>query len=179
MLFLSKDRVFIWPKLRPPLDPGDRQVRPKLFLRRSQCCFGIGTVKEGNAGGGENRVRDEPRKRFALRRFSGRDIPTLGITCAAASELARTCSHTLELTAADESTVMTRSFTSMLLALRNWPQRALEPMQSPLRRFNRAGWRRGFSVLTNRSKLSQQVEISRTMFFWRKDRFTRSHAKQD
>jgi glutamine---fructose-6-phosphate transaminase (isomerizing) len=46
------------------------------------------------------------------------DIPTLGITCAAASELARTCSHTLELTAADEkSTVMTRSFTSMLLAL--------------------------------------------------------------
>jgi glucosamine--fructose-6-phosphate aminotransferase (isomerizing) len=45
-------------------------------------------------------------------------IPTLGITCTTGSELARSCELTLELTAADEkSTVMTRSFTSMLLAL--------------------------------------------------------------
>ena len=50
----------------------------------------------------------------------GRDykIPTLGITCAGGSELARSCDRTLELTAADEkSTVMTKSFTSMLLVL--------------------------------------------------------------
>jgi len=47
-------------------------------------------------------------------------IPTLGITCASGSSLAQTCDLTVELSAADEkSTVMTRSFTSMLLALQH------------------------------------------------------------
>ena len=45
-------------------------------------------------------------------------LSTLGVTCAADSELARACDLTLVLSAADEkSMVMTRSFTSMLLAL--------------------------------------------------------------
>jgi glucosamine--fructose-6-phosphate aminotransferase (isomerizing) len=45
-------------------------------------------------------------------------IPTAGITCAEHSELERACDISLVLCAADEnSTVMTRSFTSMLLAL--------------------------------------------------------------
>lgn len=45
-------------------------------------------------------------------------LPTLGVTCAHDSELAKACEHTLALSSADEkSMVMTRSFTSMLLAL--------------------------------------------------------------
>ncbi|HET7107444.1 MAG TPA: SIS domain-containing protein [Candidatus Acidoferrum sp.] len=45
-------------------------------------------------------------------------IPTMGITCAENSELQAECDTTLVLNAADEkSTVMTRSFTSMLIAL--------------------------------------------------------------
>jgi len=45
-------------------------------------------------------------------------IPTLGITCAPESELAKTCNLTIALSKADEeSMVMTRSFTSMLLTL--------------------------------------------------------------
>ena len=45
-------------------------------------------------------------------------IPTLGVTCAANSKLDEICSESIVLAAADEkSTVMTRSFTSMLLSL--------------------------------------------------------------
>lgn len=45
-------------------------------------------------------------------------IPTVGITCARDSELERVCEFCVVLESADEkSTVMTRSFTSMLLAL--------------------------------------------------------------
>jgi glutamine---fructose-6-phosphate transaminase (isomerizing) len=45
-------------------------------------------------------------------------IPTVGITCAENSELERACDLAMVLRAADEqSTVMTRSFTSMLLTL--------------------------------------------------------------
>jgi glutamine---fructose-6-phosphate transaminase (isomerizing) len=45
-------------------------------------------------------------------------IPTLGITCSADSPLEKTCDITLRISAAQEnSTVMTRSFTSMLLSL--------------------------------------------------------------
>lgn len=45
-------------------------------------------------------------------------VPTLGITCAAGSELERVCDISIVLQVADEkSTVMTRSFTSMLLGL--------------------------------------------------------------
>jgi glutamine---fructose-6-phosphate transaminase (isomerizing) len=44
-------------------------------------------------------------------------ILTLGVTCSAKSTLENLCRHTLKLTWADEqSTVMTRSFTSMLMA---------------------------------------------------------------
>jgi glucosamine--fructose-6-phosphate aminotransferase (isomerizing) len=47
-----------------------------------------------------------------------RSIRTLGVTCGAASPLERLCAQTLRLTWANEkSTVMTRSFTSMLIAL--------------------------------------------------------------
>jgi glucosamine--fructose-6-phosphate aminotransferase (isomerizing) len=46
-----------------------------------------------------------------------RSIPTLGVTCNAESPLEKLCARTLKLTWADEkSMVMTRSFTSMLLA---------------------------------------------------------------
>jgi glutamine---fructose-6-phosphate transaminase (isomerizing) len=45
-------------------------------------------------------------------------IPTIGITCAEKSQLEANCDSTLVLKAADEkSTVMTRSFTSMLISL--------------------------------------------------------------
>lgn len=45
-------------------------------------------------------------------------ISTVGITCAAGSELEAACDETIVLRAADEqSTVMTRSFTSMLISL--------------------------------------------------------------
>jgi glutamine---fructose-6-phosphate transaminase (isomerizing) len=45
-------------------------------------------------------------------------IPTAGITCAENSELSQECEYAIVLGAADEkSTVMTRSFTSMLLCL--------------------------------------------------------------
>jgi glucosamine--fructose-6-phosphate aminotransferase (isomerizing) len=45
-------------------------------------------------------------------------VPTLGITCAKSSELQQVCDISIALQAADEkSTVMTRSFTSMLLSL--------------------------------------------------------------
>lgn len=45
-------------------------------------------------------------------------VPTLGITCATESQLENACDFTILVSPADEkSTVMTRSFTSMLLAL--------------------------------------------------------------
>jgi len=45
-------------------------------------------------------------------------LPTIGITCAQESTLQKECDHTIILQAADEeSTVMTRSFTSMLISL--------------------------------------------------------------
>jgi len=45
-------------------------------------------------------------------------VPTIGITCAENSELGKECDITIVLAAADEqSMVMTRSFTSMLIAL--------------------------------------------------------------
>jgi glucosamine--fructose-6-phosphate aminotransferase (isomerizing) len=45
-------------------------------------------------------------------------LPTIGITCEADSELEAICERTIALAACDEkSTVMTRSFTSMLLSL--------------------------------------------------------------
>lgn len=52
-------------------------------------------------------------------------VPTLGVTCTADSPLEKACDITLCIsTAAEESTVMTRSFTSMLLALQHLAARA-------------------------------------------------------
>jgi glucosamine--fructose-6-phosphate aminotransferase (isomerizing) len=47
-------------------------------------------------------------------------VPTLGVTCASSSPLEDACDLTIRISSADEkSTVMTRSFTSMLLALQS------------------------------------------------------------
>jgi glutamine---fructose-6-phosphate transaminase (isomerizing) len=47
-------------------------------------------------------------------------VPTLGVTCASGSPLEEACDLTIQVFSADEkSTVMTRSFTSMLLALQH------------------------------------------------------------
>jgi glucosamine--fructose-6-phosphate aminotransferase (isomerizing) len=47
-------------------------------------------------------------------------VPTLGLTCASGSPLEEACDRTIRICAADEkSMVMTRSFTSMLLALQH------------------------------------------------------------
>jgi glucosamine--fructose-6-phosphate aminotransferase (isomerizing) len=54
-------------------------------------------------------------------------VPTIGITCAENSELENGCEMTIVLRAADEqSTVMTRSFTSMLIASQYLAARAAE-----------------------------------------------------
>jgi glucosamine--fructose-6-phosphate aminotransferase (isomerizing) len=59
-------------------------------------------------------------------------IPTLGITCAPQSPLAEICDLTIPLLAADEkSTVMTRSFTSMLLALQHLAARKAGNQEFP------------------------------------------------
>jgi glucosamine--fructose-6-phosphate aminotransferase (isomerizing) len=59
-------------------------------------------------------------------------IPTLGITCAAQSALAEICDLTIPLLVADEkSTVMTRSFTSMLLALQHLAARKAGNQEFP------------------------------------------------
>ena len=53
-------------------------------------------------------------------------VPTIGITCATNSPLEEICDVTIRITAADEkSTVMTRSFTSMLLALQHLAARSV------------------------------------------------------
>jgi glucosamine--fructose-6-phosphate aminotransferase (isomerizing) len=57
-------------------------------------------------------------------------VPTLGITCAENSKLEQICSESIVLTAADEkSTVMTGSFTSMLLSLQFLAARRAEKLQ--------------------------------------------------
>jgi glutamine---fructose-6-phosphate transaminase (isomerizing) len=62
------------------------------------------------------RTSEAVRAAHALRKEM--HTPTVGITCAEKSELAAACDSTLVLSAADEkSTVMTRSFTTMLIAL--------------------------------------------------------------
>ena len=54
-------------------------------------------------------------------------VPTIGITCATNSPLEEICDVTIGITAADEkSTVMTRSFTSMLLALQHLAARTVK-----------------------------------------------------
>ncbi len=54
-------------------------------------------------------------------------VPTLGITCTADSALERACDQTIRISAANEkSLVMTRSFTTMLLALQHLAARKAE-----------------------------------------------------
>jgi glutamine---fructose-6-phosphate transaminase (isomerizing) len=62
------------------------------------------------------RTSEAVRAAFVLRQKL--QIPTVGITCALNSELERACDISIVVNTADEqSTVMTRSFTSMLLSL--------------------------------------------------------------
>jgi len=57
-------------------------------------------------------------------------IPTIGLTCAEASELEQMCDSTIVLRAADEkSMVMTRSFTSMLLCVQILAARCVGNLQ--------------------------------------------------
>jgi glutamine---fructose-6-phosphate transaminase (isomerizing) len=54
-------------------------------------------------------------------------VPTIGITCATDTPLEEICDLTIRIAAADEkSTVMTRSFTSMLLALQHLAARTVK-----------------------------------------------------
>src|SRR5208283_2937725 len=54
-------------------------------------------------------------------------LPTIGITCAPNTPLGEICDATIRITSADEkSTVMTRSFTSMLLALQHLAARTVK-----------------------------------------------------
>src|SRR5271157_1961677 len=64
----------------------------------------------------------------AARLFTNKfHVPTIGITCAANTPLEELCDVTIRITAADEkSTVMTRSFTSMLLALQHLAARTVK-----------------------------------------------------
>jgi glucosamine--fructose-6-phosphate aminotransferase (isomerizing) len=62
-----------------------------------------------------------------------KDLRTLGITCNAASRFAQLCTHTFTLPWADEqSTVMTRSFTAILLSLQKLGARLKGDQQSAL-----------------------------------------------
>jgi glucosamine--fructose-6-phosphate aminotransferase (isomerizing) len=59
-------------------------------------------------------------------------VPTLGVTCASGSPLEDACDLTIRISSADEeSTVMTRSFTCMLLALQNLAGRKAADISFP------------------------------------------------
>jgi glutamine---fructose-6-phosphate transaminase (isomerizing) len=59
-------------------------------------------------------------------------VPTLGVTCACGSPLEDACDLTIRISSADEeSTVMTRSFTCMLLALQNLAGRKAADLSFP------------------------------------------------
>jgi glutamine---fructose-6-phosphate transaminase (isomerizing) len=82
---------------------------PKLLKAEGS---GLQAVVISRSGRTSEAVRAASSLRKGLR------IPTVGITCAQNSELERACDASIVLRAADErSTVMTRSFTSMLLSL--------------------------------------------------------------
>jgi glutamine---fructose-6-phosphate transaminase (isomerizing) len=85
---------------------------PDLALLRSP---GVQAVVISRSGSTSEAIRAA---QMLSRDFS---VPTFGITCAVGSSLAQICDLTLELSSGDdESTVMTRSFTSMLLALQHF-----------------------------------------------------------
>ena len=82
---------------------------PELTLARSA---GLQAVIISRSGSTSEAVRAA---RLLSREYG---VPTLGLTCAANSPLEAECAVTIRLSTADErSVVMTRSFTSMLLAL--------------------------------------------------------------
>ena len=75
-------------------------------------CSNLQTVVISRSG----RTSETVRAAQVLRK--GMQLPTIGVTCAEKSELEDECDSTLVLKAADEkSTVMSRSFTSMLISL--------------------------------------------------------------
>jgi glutamine---fructose-6-phosphate transaminase (isomerizing) len=84
---------------------------PELALPRSP---GLQAVVISRSG----RTSETLRAANLLTREYG--VPTLGVTCASDSPLEDACELTIRISSADEkSTVMTRSFTCMLLALQN------------------------------------------------------------
>jgi glucosamine--fructose-6-phosphate aminotransferase (isomerizing) len=90
---------------------------PDLTLARSA---GLQAVVISRSG----RTSEALRAAHLLSREYG--VPTLGVTCASGSPLAEACDRTIQICAADEkSTVMTRSFTSMLLALQQLAARRI------------------------------------------------------
>ncbi|HEY4977912.1 MAG TPA: SIS domain-containing protein [Candidatus Acidoferrum sp.] len=91
-------------------------------------------------------------------------IPTVGITCALASELERECDATIVLRSADEkSTVMTRSFTSMLISLQYLAARTAKNTA-----FIDSLGQAALQVSTNMQSLASQLE-----------RFVDSHSFDD
>jgi glucosamine--fructose-6-phosphate aminotransferase (isomerizing) len=92
---LPASELLLFPRLSPQLNAKDLQV-----------------VAISRSGRTSETVR-------AAELLSSRyNLPTLGVTCADDSDLAKACQLTIELLTADEkSMVMTRSFTSMLMAL--------------------------------------------------------------
>jgi glutamine---fructose-6-phosphate transaminase (isomerizing) len=101
-------------------------------------------------------------------------VATLGITCAPGSELAKTCEHTIILPDADEnSMVMTRSFSSMLLSLlqlgaevaadKTFPadlERATVALASRIHR-----WNEQIEVFVSRHKFEDYIYLAQGPFF--------------
>jgi glucosamine--fructose-6-phosphate aminotransferase (isomerizing) len=81
-------------------------------------------------------------------------IPTLGVTCAASSPLVGMCDLTLCVSGADEkSMVMTRSFTSMLLALQQ-----LAALRAGDKEFSAALVRMATHFATARNTMAERME---------------------
>lgn len=94
-----------------PVPASEVLLYPELVLEATKQCLPVLISRSGQTS--------EVLKAAELLR--SRSIPTLAISCAEAQALQRLASLTITLPAADEkSTVMTRSFTSMLLTLQNF-----------------------------------------------------------
>jgi glutamine---fructose-6-phosphate transaminase (isomerizing) len=111
--YLAEAAAFSWTLLtgqRARAIPGSEILLfPNLFLPDAAHIQAVVISRSG-------RTSEAVRAASVLRQ--NLQIPTLGITCARNSELEAACEFCIVLEAADEkSTVMTRSFTTMLLAL--------------------------------------------------------------
>jgi glutamine---fructose-6-phosphate transaminase (isomerizing) len=110
--YLAEAAAFTWTKLTGQPARAIPSSEALLFPEIIRCDWtDIQAVAISRSGQTSETVR-------AAGVFQELRIPTIGITCSANSELHKVCDRSITLTAADEeSTVMTRSFTSMLLAL--------------------------------------------------------------